>query len=94
MSTLNDIREAERAGDTLRLTRLLIRAGFIKKEGAPCVHCGEWTVGLGEWKDGISAEDWTTLNDIGMPYRCTWSGGNYNDLDRDGCGGLYVIKWR
>ena len=97
MNTLGQIREAERMGETLRLAHLLVRAGFVKKEGADCIHCKQPMVGYGVWGDNLAAETWEELNDIGLPYRCRWAVDDYSGSPEDeskGCGGLYVIQYK
>ena len=87
MSLDTQIREAERADDIIRLTRLLIRAGFVKYfSGRYCPHCEDSTDGYGAWPDGISTKDWAELHRIGLPYRCCT---DYKG--RVGCGKLYVL---
>ena len=87
MTTLTEIREAERVGDWLRVGQLAKRLGWAKDwriEDNACPHCGRESSGLGAWGDNY--QDFEKMRDeVGLVYRC-----KITKDETDGCGGLFV----
>ncbi len=75
MTTLQQLRIAERDNDWVKVKLCLLRLGLTKSFGDPrCPHCAGVHVGRGAWPYGMSNKDWAQLVNVyekGYIYRCS-----------------------